>query len=257
MTKVKAFNSNTEDYHHAFQCFLDHTDQKDKAKEWMESFVGELPARRMFVDAGAGNGKVTAWFTEKFESTIALEPNPSLFDDLCEACPDAEVHPDTILGTKLKTSADFILASHVFYYIPKEEWIANLERLASWLSPEGSLVVMLQNSGTDCMAMLKYFHKKSFNLAELAKEFKAKYGTSHDIRVDTVQSHISTTDFKSAYTVAEFMMNLLPMLEPPSRNELEEYVERNFASGGGEYRFSCHQDFLQISLKNNRAKNKS
>lgn len=243
---VKNFNSDTEDYHRAFQCFLDHTDQKDKAKEWLDSFVGALPERRVFVDAGAGNGKVTAWYTNHFDATVALEPNPSLFDSLCEACPEAEVHPDTILGSKLKTSADFILASHVFYYIPKEEWLDNLERLASWVSPEGSLVVMLQNSGTDCMNMLRHFHKKSFNLNELAESFRKKHGARYKIKVETVQSHISAPDFKSAYTVAEFMMNLLPMPAPPSRAHLEEYVEKNFAAGGGRYRFSCHQDFLQI-----------
>lgn len=243
---VKNFSSDTEDYHHAFQCFLDHTDQKHKAKEWLDSFVGALPERRVFVDAGAGNGKVTAWYTNHFDSTIALEPNPSLFDDLCEACPEAEVHPDTILGSRLKTSADFILASHVFYYIPKEDWLANLERLASWLSPEGSLVVMLQNAGSDCMGMLKHFHKKSFNLAELAKDFKVKHAAKYNAKVETVESHVLTRDFKSAYTVAEFMMNLLPMTSPPSRAELEEYVEKHFGVGGGKYRFSCHQDFLRI-----------
>lgn len=246
---VKVFNSDTEDYHRAFQCFLDHTDQKHKAKEWLDKFVGNLPRRRIFVDAGAGNGKVTAWYTNHFEDTIALEPNPSLFDDLCEACPDAEVHPDTILGSKLKTDADFVLASHVFYYIPKEEWIPNLERLSSWLSNEGSLVVMIQNAGTDCMAMLKHFHKKSFDLNELASGYKSMHSKTHDIKLETVEAHVTTNDFKSAYTVAEFMMNLLPMPTPPPRAELEAYVEKHFAKGGGEYRFSCHQDFLQIKKK--------
>ncbi len=246
--RVKAFHSDTQDYHDAFQVFLDHTDQKDKAREWMEARVGALPQKRLFVDAGAGNGKVTAWFTGHFENTVALEPNSSLFDELCEACPDAEVHPDTILGTKLRVSADFILASHVFYYIPKEEWLANLERLVSWLSPEGVLVVMLQNSGTDCMGMLRHFHKKSFDLNELARDFKASAGAGHEARVDKVDSHIETPDFEKAYTVAEFMMNLLPMPQPPAREELEAYVKKHFTAGDGKYRFSCHQDFLQIRL---------
>ncbi len=246
---VKVFKSDTDDYHYAFQCFLDHTDQKLKAKEWMDSFVGRLPKRRLFVDAGAGNGKVTAWYTPQFKDTIALEPNSSLFDVLCEACPDAEVHPDTILGSRLKTSADFVLASHVFYYIPKEEWMANIERLTSWLSPEGALLIMIQNAGTDCMGMLKHFHKKSFDLNELAKDFQAKHGASHDVKLETVESHIETSDFKSAYTIAEFMMNLLPMPQPPGRAELEAYIEKNFSVGGGKYKFSCHQDFLQIRKK--------
>jgi SAM-dependent methyltransferase len=247
--KVKVFKSHTEDYHHAFQTFLDHTDQKHKAKAWMDSFVTKLPERKIFLDAGAGNGKVTAWFTSQFENTIALEPSPSLCAELRMTCPGADVHEATILGAKVKTSADFILASHVFYYIPKEEWLINLARLTSWLSPGGSLVIMIQNTDTDCMGMLKHFHKKSFDLRLLAEDFKAREGNEFSVEMETVTSHISTPDFKSAYIVAEFMMNLLPMPEPPPRSELEAYVEKHFSAGAGKYRFSCHQDFLQIRRK--------
>lgn len=246
--RVKVFKSDTEDYHHAFQTFLDHTDQKHKAKEWMDSFVEKLPQKEVFVDAGAGNGKVTAWFTDKFKKSVAMEPNPSLCRDLKKACPGAEIHQATILEAKVNSSADFILASHVFYYIPKDQWLANLSRLTSWLSPQGALVVMIQNSGTDCMGMLKHFHKKSFDLRELAKDFKAK-DKNYKVTMETVPSYITTSDFKSACTIAEFMMNLLPMPDPPLRSELEAYVEKNFSAGSGKYRFSCHQDFLQIGNK--------
>jgi len=243
---VQVFSSVTPDYHRAFQCFLDHTDQKHKAKQWMEIFVGTLPQKKLFLDAGAGNGKVTAWFAGQFERTIALEPNPSLCAELRQACSDAEVHQQTILDAKIKASADFILASHVFYYISKEDWTANLARLASWLSPKGSLVVMLQNAGTDCMRMLRYFFKKSFDLKGLLDDFKAEHGGQYAVTIETVPSYITTKDFKSAYTIAEFMMNLLSMPQPPLRKDLEAYVKKNFAADNGGYRFSCHQDFLQI-----------
>lgn len=244
--RVQVFQSDTEDYHRAFQCFSDHTDQKHKAKQWMEAFVGTLPEKKLFLDAGAGNGKVTAWIGGLFERTIALEPNPSLCDELRKVCSDAEVHQETILSAQVKASADFILASHVFYYIPKEDWTANLAQLASWLSPEGSLVVMLQNAGTDCMRMLRYFFKKSFDLKGLQDDFKAEHSGKYAVTIETVPSYITTKDFKSAYTIAEFMINLLPLPQPPLRKDLEAYVKKNFAADGKGYRFSCHQDFLQI-----------
>jgi hypothetical protein len=244
--KVRVFKSDTPDYHTAFQTFLDNTDQKHKAKQWMDTLVGGLSHKRIFLDAGAGNGKVTAWFTDKFDYSVALEPNASLCDELRRACPEAEIHSQTILDAKISTNADFILASHVFYYIPRGEWAANLGRLASWLSPEGSLVIMLQNTGTDCMGMLRHFLKQSFDLKGLAEDFRKSHGEQYEIQVETVDSHITAPDFQSAYVIAEFMMNLLPMPEPPARSELEAYVEKNFAAGEGKYRFSCHQDFLQI-----------
>lgn len=247
MDRVKVFQSDTEDYHYAFQTFLDHTDQKHMANEWLEDFITRLPQKNLFVDAGAGNGKLTAWLLGYFNRTIALEPNPSLCRELSKHCLKAEVQQATILNGKVEPeAADFILASHVFYYIPREEWLPDVSRLASWLSAQGSLVVILQNSHTDCMNMLRHFHKKSFNLHELGDEFKTMQYARYHVNMDTVQSHIETPDFKTAYTVAEFMLNLLPMSEPPARAELEEYVERHFSIGGGRYRFSCHQDFLRI-----------
>jgi hypothetical protein len=75
--RINVYDSQSKEYHHAFQVFLDHTDQKLKAQQWLNRLVQTLPLRRVFIDAGAGNGKVTAWFTDAFNQTIALEPNES------------------------------------------------------------------------------------------------------------------------------------------------------------------------------------
>lgn len=248
MSRIKVFNSHSKDYHQAFQVFLNHTDQKQKAKEWLETFIRKLHHKHVFLDAGAGNGKVTAWIAEKFDRVIALEPNASLCKELHASCPKAEIQQAPILDATLHGSADFILASHVFYYMPQEEWLANLERLVSWLSPRGAVVVMLQNPDTDCMNMLRHFSGKNFDLLDLAKDFKAKHTSRYKITMDTVQSHVLTSDFKSAYTIAEFILNLIPFHDPPTRTALEGYVQEYFAKGGAKYRFSCHQDFLQIRL---------
>ena len=66
------------------------------------------------------------------------------------------------------------------------------------------------------------------------------------MRVETVSAHVETSDFPSAYAIAEFMLNLLPIPDPPARHALEDYVRARFERPDGSFRFSCDQDFVQI-----------
>lgn len=248
--RVAVYDSLGSDYDQAFSVFLAHTDQKDRAHAWLEGAVGALPSRRLFVDAGAGTGKVTAWFAEKFDRTVAVEPNPHLRVHLARNCPTAEVVPTPILDCAFASQADFILMSHVLYYIPSDAWQATLDHLASFLTNTGVLVIVLQNSGTDCMALVESFHGRRFDLRAASREFQSRNQGAYDSRIETVASHIETDEFAPAYTVAEFMRNLLPFNEPPPRSELEAYVQQNFGSPSGGYRFSCSQDFLVIQRRN-------
>ena len=220
--------------------------KKDTARYWLTRHVQRLPLRRVLIDAGAGTGKVTAWFIDTFHQTIAIEPNSSLCDELRRTCPTAAVLPETILKAQPAAKGDLVLCSHVFYYLDKIAWMQHLQQLVSWVSPTGALVVVLQNPGTDCMRMLEHFFGKRFNLSELATTFQATWGERYQVNVETVPAHIETTDFAVAYTVAEFMLNLLPMSQPPSRHALQEYIRQHFAASGGRFRFSCDQDFLHI-----------
>ena len=63
---IRVFDSQGEDYKRAFQVFLDHTDQKRNAKRLLQRLVDDLPERKVFIDAGAGNGEVTRAFAGAF-----------------------------------------------------------------------------------------------------------------------------------------------------------------------------------------------
>ena len=242
---IRVYDSRSNDYHRAFQVFLDHTDQKARAREWLVRQVAGLPARKRLIDAGAGNGKVTAWLTDQFDATLAIEPNLSLASALREACPKAEVRTEPILEVQTPAHGDLVLCSHVFYYLDRNTWTPHLERLVSWLSPQGMLAVVLQNHQTDCMRMLDHFFGKRFDLSALAQDFSKRQGGPYQVKVETVPASIATQDFEAAYVVAEFMLNLLPIQQAPAKQALERYVRENFAKNGG-YRFSCDQDFLVI-----------
>lgn len=249
---IRVFDSQGEDYKRAFQVFLDHTDQKRNAKRLLQTLVDELPARKVFIDAGAGNGEVTHTFAGAFDRTIAIEPNSYLLTQLQRAIPQAEAIGTPILATSLKAHGDFVLCSHTFYYIPSEQWLTHLERLVSWMSPNGTTVVILQNRSTDCMTMLEHFFGHRFDLRGLADAFRAKHGDRYDVTTTLDPAHVETSEPDAAYTVAEFMLNLLPISQPPTRRDLEAYVDTNFATPDGTYRLSVHQDFLRISSKKTR-----
>jgi phospholipid N-methyltransferase len=242
---IQVFDSQGEAYKRAFQIFLDHTDQKRNAKRFLQKLVDGLPHRNVFIDAGAGNGEVTKAFAGAFNRTIAIEPNPHLLTQLKRSIPQAKAIASPILSADPKAHGDFVLCSHTLYYIPAEEWLAHLDRLVSWMSPTGVTVVVVQNRDTACMAMLDHFFGHRFDLQQLAQALRSKRGDRYDVAITTDPAHVETTDPASAYTIAEFMLNLLPISRPPSRRDVEDYLAKHCVTDGI-YRLSVHQDFLQI-----------
>lgn len=247
--RVAQFDSATPEYTKAFHTFLSHTDQKEKALEWLEREIGGLTRPGTAIDAGAGTGKLTAWLAARFAKVIGVEPNPSLAAEFRTTCPKATLLTDTILAANPRVSADFILCSHVFYYIPRTEWEATLRQLLSWLAPGGILAIAIQNPDSDCMRMVHHFIGKKVDLRELAAVAVSSPGEPYDVRLDTVEAYIQTKDLRTACEVAEFILNVLPMPNPPLWSELEAYVAGHFAKPGVGYRYSCNQDFLRIARR--------
>jgi SAM-dependent methyltransferase len=245
---VNVYDSQGEEYGRAFGVFLAHTDQKVKAAAWLEREVDGLATRGVFIDAGAGTGKLTAWLQPRFRKTIAIEPNPSLRDELRRACPGAELLPAPIAEARPSSPADFVLCSHVFYHIDRPRWSENLRRLASWLQPAGVVAVALQSHGADGMRMLRSFTGEEFDLEALARVFADETQGQFDVRTDTVEAHVQTDSFESAYIIAEFVLNVLPLSDPPRREELQRYVRDHFRCGDG-YRMTFNQDFLRIQRR--------
>ena len=85
---LDAYASDQPEYARAFGSFLTHTDQKTKAIGWLTEFVGRLRLRRLFVDAGAGEGSTTAVLGKFFDRTIAIEPNSASRVELARRYPE-------------------------------------------------------------------------------------------------------------------------------------------------------------------------
>ncbi len=244
--RLRVYDSQSRDYQEAFELFLKHTDQKVVFKKKLNQLINLLPCRRVFIDAGAGTGQITSWFTERFQRTVAIEPNAFLHQPLRKNSPEVELIDKPILVAKPERSADLVLCSHVFYHINQDEWMANLKQLGSWLSSKGMLIMLLQNRETDCMRMLEHFLGSRFDLPGLVRSFQQEMRGNYRVEIETVPAYITTEDLEAAYTIAEFILNDQPMPLPPLRGAVEAYLQKNFRQPKGGYRFSCHQDFIQI-----------
>lgn len=243
---ISVYDSQSAAYQDAFQVFLAHTDQKIRTREWLNRLVETLPSTSLLIDAGAGNGKVTAWYVETFDRTIAIEPNPFLCGELRKTCPTAQVIPAAILDAHPDSPGDLVLCSHVLYYVDPLERIQHLERLASRIGSGGVLAAIVQNHDTDCMRMLDHFLGLRFNMSELAATLRGTLGDRYSLDMALIPARVRARDFDAAYTVAEFMLNLLPVSRIPDRRAVAAYVEEYFANPSGGYDFSCDQDCLVI-----------
>lgn len=244
--RVRAFASDGTDYRDAFAVFLAHTDQKRQARAWLNQFLQRLPRRRVFLDVGAGNGELTAALGPTFEHSIALEPSPSLRDQLRERCGPLEILAEPIEQATPSQPADLVLCSHVFYYIPQTAWLPTMERLASWTAPGGVAVVALQHHESDGMRLVHHFLGREFNLIGLGRELEQTQNGRYKASWDIVPAQVNTPDLNTAYTICEFFLNTVPMDHPPLRSDVEDYIQKHYLQPGGGYRFSCDQVFLQV-----------
>ena len=90
------------------------------------------------------------------------------------------------------------------------------------------------------------FGRSAETLRQAADAFRTKHGDQYDVVITLDPAHVETPDLDKAYAVAEFMLNLLEIKSAPTRQDVEAYVQANFATPDGGYRIPVHQDFLTI-----------
>jgi SAM-dependent methyltransferase len=233
------------EYARAFETFLTHTDQKTKTIGWLTDLVNGLQSHGLFVDAGAGDGSMTAALAKLFDRTIAIEPNSALRAEIERRCPEAEIVEAPIGEVRIPSPADFVLCSHVLYYIPQNNWTDTLERLTAWLGAHGAAVVFLGNSNADVIALPREFFGKNIDLAPAVQEFKARHD-DFEILTHTLNCEVVVDDLESACTLTRFFLSDYPDWgKTVTRRRVEEYVRSHFTDPRG-YRLSCDQDALLL-----------
>lgn len=246
---LETFDSQGARYERAFKLFLANTDQKVRARVRLEELVASLARRENFIDVGAGTGILTQWLADSFHQSIGIEPNATLTADFKKNCPGVELITSPLDQVNLPALGDLVLCSHVFYYLDQESWSDTIQKLSSWVSPDGMFVNILQNPGSDCMNMLRHFMKHSFDLPGKMADFEKQFGDQYRVTIETVPSIIEAKNLDDATGIAEFVLNLIPSNHLPPVHDVRAYVEKNFKRGENHYRYSCDQDFVIVRRK--------
>ncbi len=256
---IDCYGHDSELYSQRFQLFLDSTDQKLAIRQWVKDAVDKTE-RSLFIDAGAGEGSLTGFVANEFafESVIAIEPDKRFQPSIREKCPKATIVASPIGEALAKSdqNADFVLCSHVLYYLPRQIWLDTAATMASWLAPgSGMLAIILQHPDSDCSRMFRHFSgddrtAEDRNLSSLAAEFLAERRLRQRVAIETLSAKVEVDEPEKAYLIAEFLIQALP-LEARSKIErqtLRDYVSQNFYDAERrKFWFSVNQDVLTIA----------
>lgn len=200
-----------------------------KTEEILQRVIRSFARSAKAVDWGAGAGRNTRMLCDWFDTVYAVEPSPTLRAELAKAAPKAKVIEGSIQASALPELVDFGLISHVYYHIPDHEWGSVTMRCASYLAPQGILVVVLKHPGSGCNRMLEAFGAPRFDLFSLADAFRNH--PEYSVEFQTMPGRITTSSFEDTMIIARFMLSdrsSSSFSKLPSEQKFENYVRKYF-----------------------------
>ena len=100
--------------------------------------IAGLKKREKFLDIGAGGGDLTIPISQSFKETAIVEPNEKQAVMFQKRRPGVKVYNDHWEKVDIgKQRFDFILCSHVLYYIKDDKWLSTIEKMHRHLEDGG------------------------------------------------------------------------------------------------------------------------
>ena len=235
-------------YRKLFALFVSSTDQKQRQIEQIRSILKTLKTKRDFLDVGAGSGEITSAVSEEFARTSVVEPNTEQVTYLSERYPNFRIFPDDIRDLNLRDEQfDFILCSHVLYYIPEAEWMPVAESLARHLRPGGKFLIVLQSPCGGVSELFRTFGVPVAPSLQLWNRLTQRFG------VEAVRAYYGTCEIKTQTleemtAIGIFLMSARNVR--PRKSALSRYLERRHRSPEG-YRIG--QEYLTFEIEKNNA----
>lgn len=129
--------------------YITHTNEKKVLADLLRKYLGGWEFES-FLDIGPGEGVVTREVAKRSQKTTVVEADGRFCEKLRKALPDAEVINSSITDAGFDGGAfDFVLCSHVLYFVPLHQWNPLLARIISWVKPGGRLMVILNSSDSE------------------------------------------------------------------------------------------------------------
>jgi SAM-dependent methyltransferase len=206
--------------------------------------IAELTQRRRFLDIGAGGGDLTIPISQSFAETTVVEPNEKQASYFKRRCPHFNVSNDfwekVDLGFK---RYDFILCSHVLYYIEEGQWLATIEKMYAHLEDGGRIAIVLQSPIGEVADFFNQFTRYDVNILELWRDLIRRYGDDA-IEVRYFMNEIYTETLEDMVTIGLFL--LIDRRFKQYENEIRQYLEAHHKVAGG---YRIVQDEITLVVK--------
>ncbi len=239
----RKIESGHQTYKRRFGLFVRSTDQKARQIETVKSIVATLPQTGHFLDVGAGTGEITEAVSAYFKRTTVVEPNPEYAKQLAGRFPEFQIYENNFDGVNLVGALfDFILCSHVLYYIPEKNWMAMIERMVFHLSEQGKLAIVLQSPEGPLPDLFRRLGGKTGEAVRLWGALVRRFGR------DRVRAHygVSRIKARSIHEMAEIATFLFHEKRFESKKpEIRRYFARNCKIRGG---YAVEQDFITFEI---------
>jgi SAM-dependent methyltransferase len=149
------------------------------------SLLDLLPAPgSTILDIGAGSGRDAAWFAERGDDVVAVEPSDAMRTHARALHPTPRIHwlsdslPELTQVRRLGLTFDFILLSAVWMHVPPAARARALRKLATLLAPNGRIAISLRLGEPDAARAM---HVVSLSeLTALSQQFGLRLLHSND-----------------------------------------------------------------------------
>ena len=186
--------------------------------------IAGLPHRRYFLDIGAGGGDLTIPVSQSFGETTVVEPNEKQSSFLKRRRPHFKVYNDFWKSVDLGLKRyDFILCSHVLYYIEEGHWLTTIEKMYAHLEDKGRIAIVLQSPIGEVADFFNQFAYYDVKILELWRDLIQRYGDDA-IEVRYFMNEIWTDSLEDMVTIGLFL------LIDPKFKEHTERIRQYFES---------------------------
>jgi len=233
-----------KEYQRQLDLFVRSSTEKSVELVRIGEIIAGLHERRSFLDIGAGGGDLTIPVSQSFTETTVVEPNKKQVDFLKRRCPHFNIIHDLWENVDLDNKLfDFVLCSHVLYYIKEGSWIGTIDKMYCHLTKGGRIVIVLQSPIGGVANFFNRFTHYDVNVLGLWSLLIKRYG-DHAIDVRYFLNEIWTDNLEDMVTIGLFL--LIDRKFNEQKAEIGKYFERNHKTEEG---YRLVQDDILLVIK--------
>ena len=194
--------------------------EKHVFKNFRDNIAANINVKKLFLDIGAGPGKITKQISPLFKNTTVIEPNENYYStyDVLKW----DLITSDFLKSSFSSKFDFILCSHVMYNMTNkymEEFILKINGL---LNTNGICLIAIEAPSGDSYKMLKHFNSK-YKASDEIKDLLEKNNITFEKK--TKPNSFYSSSFSDFFALCKFLVYENVSFDKLSNNLNKEYFD--------------------------------